>query len=73
MIGEVHFFNHVVVIYLGDMKRVDPGCMAQNSPTGRIQALYPLAVENHQSAIGVLIGVLLTMTMVMLTAMAIAR
>ncbi len=57
MIGQVHFLDHVVVIHLADMKGIDPRRLAQNSPAGRLQGLDPLAVEKHQSAIGVVIGV----------------
>ena len=56
MIGKVLFFDHPVN-HLADVKGIFSGRLAQNSPTGRIQVLDPLAVENHQSAIGVLIGV----------------
>jgi hypothetical protein len=57
MIGHVHFLNQVVLVDLADIKWIDPGRLTQNSPAGRLQILDPLAVEKHQSAIGVVPGI----------------
>ena len=56
-IGHVHFFNHVVFIDLADMKRIDPGRLAQDTPGGGIQVFNQLGAEGDQSAIGVAIRV----------------
>ena len=53
LVGQVDFFDHVVVVHLADVERVDPGRLAEQPGRSRIQVLDQLGAEGHQPAIGV--------------------
>ena len=57
VVGHVDFLDHLVFVDPADVKRIDPGRLAQETAAGRIEVLDQLGAERHQPAVGIALRV----------------